>query len=83
MEQMVNGMPDPALLNQVLQNPAMSNIMQSLLSNPQYMNQVGCSARLPGKALAQLCFVSLGLLLLVRSSGSTPRCAACSSPIPS
>ncbi|CAA6666660.1 unnamed protein product [Spirodela intermedia] len=34
MEQMVNGMQDPALLNQVLQNPAMSNIMQSLLSNP-------------------------------------------------
>ncbi|CAA7403458.1 unnamed protein product [Spirodela intermedia] len=40
MEQMVNGMQDPALLNQVLQNPAMSNIMQSLLSNPQYLNQI-------------------------------------------
>lgn len=34
------GIPDPSMLNQVLQNPAMSQMMQSLLSNPQYMNQV-------------------------------------------
>lgn len=40
MEQMVNGMPDASLLNQFMQNPAMSQMMQSLLSNPQYMNQV-------------------------------------------
>ncbi|MQL86693.1 hypothetical protein Taro_019212 [Colocasia esculenta] len=40
LEQMVGGMPDSSLLNQVMQNPAMSQIMQSLLSNPQYMNQV-------------------------------------------
>lgn len=40
MEQMVNGMPDASLLNQFMQNPAMSQMMQSLLSNPQYMNQI-------------------------------------------
>eukprot|EP00262_Sarcandra_glabra_P016173 TRINITY_DN518_c0_g1_i2.p1 TRINITY_DN518_c0_g1~~TRINITY_DN518_c0_g1_i2.p1 ORF type:complete len:543 (-),score=94.52 TRINITY_DN518_c0_g1_i2:357-1985(-) len=31
------GLPD---LNQAMQNPAMSQIMQSLLSNPQFMNQM-------------------------------------------
>eukprot|EP00262_Sarcandra_glabra_P021397 TRINITY_DN903_c0_g2_i1.p1 TRINITY_DN903_c0_g2~~TRINITY_DN903_c0_g2_i1.p1 ORF type:complete len:538 (+),score=90.90 TRINITY_DN903_c0_g2_i1:224-1837(+) len=31
---------DATLLNQVVQNPAMSQMMQSLLSNPQYMNQI-------------------------------------------
>ena len=40
MEHMVNGVPDAAGLNQFLQNPAVSQMMQSLLSNPQYMNQV-------------------------------------------
>ena len=40
MEQMFNGIPDSALLNQFMQNPAVSQMMQSLLSNPQYMNQV-------------------------------------------
>ncbi|XP_058190420.1 ubiquitin domain-containing protein DSK2a-like isoform X1 [Rhododendron vialii] len=34
------GMPDPSSMNQLLQNPAVSQMMQSLLSNPQYMNQV-------------------------------------------
>lgn len=33
------GMPDPSSMNQLLQNPAVSQMMQSLLSNPQYMNQ--------------------------------------------
>ncbi|KAK4548688.1 hypothetical protein RGQ29_004731 [Quercus rubra] len=40
MEQMFNGIPDSALLNQFMQNPAVSQMMQSLLSNPQYMNQI-------------------------------------------
>lgn len=31
------GMPD---FNQLLQNPAVSQMMQSILSNPQYMNQI-------------------------------------------
>ncbi|KAA8546173.1 hypothetical protein F0562_020933 [Nyssa sinensis] len=39
MEHMFGGMPDPSVLNQMLQNPAVSQMMQSLLSNPQYMNQ--------------------------------------------
>lgn len=40
MEHTLNGIPDAAQLNQFLQNPAVSQMMQSLLSNPQYMNQV-------------------------------------------
>ncbi|XP_031254821.1 ubiquitin domain-containing protein DSK2a-like [Pistacia vera] len=39
-DQMVSGMPDISQLNQLLQNPAISQMMQSLLSNPQYMNQI-------------------------------------------
>ncbi|KAJ4963465.1 hypothetical protein NE237_023404 [Protea cynaroides] len=40
MEQMFGGMQDPSLSNQFTQNPAFSQMMQSLLSNPQYMNQI-------------------------------------------
>ncbi|GMY05295.1 ubiquitin domain-containing protein DSK2b-like [Fagus crenata] len=40
MEHMFNGIPDTALLSQFMQNPAVSQMMQSLLSNPQYMNQI-------------------------------------------
>ncbi|KAJ6830556.1 ubiquitin domain-containing protein DSK2b-like [Iris pallida] len=40
MEQAVNGMQDPSLINQVMQNPAMTQMMQNLLSDPQYMNQM-------------------------------------------
>ncbi|KAK4347592.1 hypothetical protein RND71_033931 [Anisodus tanguticus] len=40
LEQMLGGMPDAASLNQMMQNPAVSQMMQSLLSNPQYMNQM-------------------------------------------
>lgn len=40
MDQMFNGIPDASLLNQFLQNPAISQTMQSLLSNPEYVNQV-------------------------------------------
>ncbi|KAK6916811.1 Ubiquitin-associated domain [Dillenia turbinata] len=40
MESMMNGMPDASLLNQFMQNPAVSQMVQSLLSDPQYMNQI-------------------------------------------
>ncbi|KAF8410306.1 hypothetical protein HHK36_002832 [Tetracentron sinense] len=40
MEHMFGGMQDASLANQFMQNPAMSQMMQSLLSNPQYMNQI-------------------------------------------
>ncbi|KAD5960745.1 hypothetical protein E3N88_12217 [Mikania micrantha] len=32
--------PDPSSMSQLMQNPAISQMMQSLLSNPQYMNQI-------------------------------------------
>ncbi|KAH1266796.1 Ubiquitin domain-containing protein DSK2b [Glycine max] len=34
------GMPDAAMLTQLMQNPAISQMMQSILSNPQTMNQI-------------------------------------------
>ncbi|CAK9177914.1 unnamed protein product [Ilex paraguariensis] len=34
------GMLDPSVMSQILQNPAISQMMQSLFSNPQYMNQI-------------------------------------------
>ncbi|XP_039055051.1 ubiquitin domain-containing protein DSK2b-like [Hibiscus syriacus] len=37
---MMNGMPDASQLTQLLQNPAISQMMQSIMSNPQYMNQI-------------------------------------------
>lgn len=40
MEQMLGSMPDANAMNQVLQNPAISQMMQGMLSDPQYMNQV-------------------------------------------
>ncbi|GLT63211.1 hypothetical protein SLA2020_357900 [Shorea laevis] len=40
MGHMLNGTPDAAQLAQLLQNPAISQLMQSILSNPQYMNQM-------------------------------------------
>ncbi|CAM8994298.1 unnamed protein product [Rhodiola kirilowii] len=40
LDPLSGGMPDPALMNQLLQNPAMSQMMQSVLSNPQHMNQL-------------------------------------------
>jgi ubiquilin len=33
-------MPDAGSLSQLMQNPAISQMMQSILSNPQTMNQV-------------------------------------------
>ncbi|KAJ8550150.1 hypothetical protein K7X08_033857 [Anisodus acutangulus] len=40
LQRMLGGMPDASSVNQLMQNPAMSQMMQSLLSNPQYMNQI-------------------------------------------
>ncbi|KAE8664650.1 Ubiquitin domain-containing protein DSK2b [Hibiscus syriacus] len=40
MPPMLNAMPDASQLTQLLQNPAISQMMQSIMSNPQYMNQV-------------------------------------------
>ncbi|CAI0469160.1 unnamed protein product [Linum tenue] len=40
MEQMLGNMPDATNLNQFLQNPAVSQMMQNMLSNPEYMNQM-------------------------------------------
>ncbi|XP_022873320.1 ubiquitin domain-containing protein DSK2b-like isoform X1 [Olea europaea var. sylvestris] len=34
------GMSDPSAFSQFLQNPAMTQMMQSLFSNPQYMDQI-------------------------------------------
>ncbi|XP_026435419.1 ubiquitin domain-containing protein DSK2b-like isoform X1 [Papaver somniferum] len=39
MEQMLGGMQDFSQMNQLMQNPAVAQITQSLLSDPQYMNQ--------------------------------------------
>lgn len=39
-ENMVGRMPDSSMLSQVLQNPAMMQMTQNLLSDPQYVNQV-------------------------------------------
>ncbi|CAD5170504.1 unnamed protein product [Musa acuminata subsp. malaccensis] len=40
LENMVGRMQDSSVLSQVLQNPAMMQMMQNLLSDPQYVNQV-------------------------------------------
>ncbi|XWS55179.1 hypothetical protein CRYUN_Cryun10bG0152500 [Craigia yunnanensis] len=40
MPPMLNGMPDASQLTQLLQNPAISQMTQSIASNPEYMNQI-------------------------------------------
>lgn len=40
LQRMLGGMPDASSVNQLMQNPAMSQMIQSLLSDPQHMNQV-------------------------------------------
>ncbi|GLT27915.1 hypothetical protein SLA2020_028810 [Shorea laevis] len=40
MAHMFNVTPDASQLTQLLQNPAISELMQNILSNPQYMNQM-------------------------------------------
>ncbi|XP_077231211.1 ubiquitin domain-containing protein DSK2b-like isoform X2 [Tasmannia lanceolata] len=48
LERMLGGLQESPL-NQAMQNPAISQIMQSLLSNPQYMNQLlGLNPQLRG-----------------------------------
>ncbi|XP_030522824.1 ubiquitin domain-containing protein DSK2b-like isoform X1 [Rhodamnia argentea] len=40
MDQMFPGMPDTTMMSQLMQNPAISQMMQTLISNPQYINQI-------------------------------------------
>lgn len=40
MDPALGATPDASQMNQLLQNPAISQMMQGLLSNPQYMNQI-------------------------------------------
>ncbi|KAL5099654.1 hypothetical protein RYX36_003981 [Vicia faba] len=40
LEGMLGGMPDASSFSQFMQNPAISQMMQSILSNPQTMNQI-------------------------------------------
>ncbi|GMQ05878.1 hypothetical protein CsSME_00050711 [Camellia sinensis var. sinensis] len=40
LPEMFGSMQDTASLSQFAQNPAVSQMMQVLLSNPQYMNQI-------------------------------------------
>ncbi|XP_042428052.1 ubiquitin domain-containing protein DSK2b-like [Zingiber officinale] len=40
LERMAGGLTDPSFVNQLLQNPAIMQMTQSLLSDPQFMNQV-------------------------------------------
>ncbi|KVI03001.1 Heat shock chaperonin-binding [Cynara cardunculus var. scolymus] len=40
LEGILGSTPDPSAMSQLMQNPAISQMMQSLLSNPQYMNQM-------------------------------------------
>ncbi|XP_049932216.1 ubiquitin domain-containing protein DSK2b-like isoform X2 [Nymphaea colorata] len=40
LSRMLGGLPDPSVLSQMVQNPAVTRMMQNLLSNPQYMNQI-------------------------------------------
>ncbi|XP_065855487.1 ubiquitin domain-containing protein DSK2a-like [Euphorbia lathyris] len=39
-DSMLGGTPDSNMMSQMLTNPAISQMMQSLLSNPQYTNQI-------------------------------------------
>ncbi|XP_008781291.2 ubiquitin domain-containing protein DSK2a-like [Phoenix dactylifera] len=40
LETIAGSTGDPSLVNQIMQNPAMTHMMQNLLSNPQFMNQM-------------------------------------------
>ncbi|XP_074275769.1 ubiquitin domain-containing protein DSK2a-like [Silene latifolia] len=40
LDQMFGGIPDLSSVSQMMQNPAMSQMMQGLLSNPQYLSQI-------------------------------------------
>lgn len=57
-----SGMPDPALLTQLMQNPAISQMMQSMLSNPQTLSQV-CTYRALYEYMMQCAYVDLIILI--------------------
>ncbi|XP_074312839.1 ubiquitin domain-containing protein DSK2b-like [Silene latifolia] len=40
LDHMFGGVPDLSSMSQIMQNPAMSQMMQSVLSNPQFMSQI-------------------------------------------
>uniref|UniRef100_A0A2P2LGC8 Plant ubiquilin n=1 Tax=Rhizophora mucronata TaxID=61149 RepID=A0A2P2LGC8_RHIMU len=40
VDSMFGSVPDVTVMNQLMQNPAISQMMQNLFSNPQYMNQI-------------------------------------------
>ncbi|KAJ6774775.1 UBIQUILIN [Salix purpurea] len=40
LDSMFSAMPDAAMVTQLMQNPAISQMMQSFMSSPQYMNQI-------------------------------------------
>ncbi|KAG6577808.1 Ubiquitin domain-containing protein DSK2a, partial [Cucurbita argyrosperma subsp. argyrosperma] len=49
LEGMLGATPDATGLNQLMQNPAISQMMQSVMSNPQYVNQIlGLNPQLRG-----------------------------------
>ncbi|CAL5430977.1 unnamed protein product [Camellia sinensis] len=51
LPEMFGSMQDTASLSQFAQNPAVSQRMQVLLSNPQYMNQVRFLVSIPSRAI--------------------------------
>lgn len=59
-----NGMPDPAVLTQLMQNPAISQMMQSMLSNPQTLSQVSLFT-VPCKSTRCNVHVDLVVLILI------------------
>ena len=75
MPPMLNGMPDASQLTQLLQNPALSQMTQSIASNPQYMNQVLWSS-VKSLSFAYFHFFK-NLFLLFRFWISTPNYVEC------
>lgn len=57
LEGMLGATPDAAGLNQLMQNPAISQMMQSVMSNPQYVNQVLTGFSLEFEDDVILCFL--------------------------
>lgn len=63
MPPMLNGVPDASQLTQMLQNPAISQMMQSMVSNPQYINQV--LWRITFSLLSRYCRLLVFILLKI------------------
>jgi hypothetical protein len=65
------GLMDPVAMQQMLQNPAVLQMMRNLLSDPQYMNQVNTTAShcsqqiLFGDVLCSVWIISHSISLLV------------------